>query len=71
VLNLAFDINVFNILESRGGSIASLILSKFGEATTAEISGLMAAGLVLFVVTLLVSTLAAYIVNKAQPWRKL
>jgi phosphate transport system permease protein len=71
VLNLAFDINLFNVLESRGGSIASLILSKFGEATTAEISGLMAAGLVLFVVTLLVSTLAAYIVNKAQPWRKL
>ena len=31
---------------------------------------LMAAGVVLFVVTLLINFAAGYIVNKAQPWRK-
>lgn len=71
VLNLIFKVNWFNIIENQGGSVASMILSKFGEASDAEISGLMAAGLVLFVVTLLVNWVAAYIVNKAQPWRKL
>lgn len=70
VLSLIFKINWFNILENQGGSVASMILSKFGEAGDSEISGLMAAGLVLFVVTLLVNWIAAYIVNKAQPWRK-
>jgi phosphate transport system permease protein len=71
VLNLIFeDFNFFNILEPRGGSIASLILGKFGEAGPEEIAGLMAAGVVLFVVTLLINTLASYIVVKAQPWRK-
>ena len=71
VLNLIFEVNWFNIIEDKGGSVASMILSKFGEATDAELSGLMAAGLVLFVVTLLVNWIAAYIVNKAQPWRKI
>jgi phosphate transport system permease protein len=47
-----------------------MILSKFGEAGPAEIEALLASGLVLFVITLLVNWLAAFIVDKAQPWRK-
>jgi phosphate transport system permease protein len=70
VLNLSFDINWGQILENHGGSVASLILSKFGEATQQEIGGLMAAGLVLFIITLLVNWIAAWIVNLAQPWRR-
>lgn len=70
VLNLSFDVNWFGVLEDRGGSIASMILSKFGEAGPLEVSGLMAAGVVLFVVTLFVNSLASFIVAKAQPWRK-
>ena len=70
VLNLSFDINWGQILENKGGSVASLILAKFGEATDAEIGGLMAAGLMLFIITLLVNWIAAAIVAKAQPWRK-
>jgi phosphate transport system permease protein len=70
VLNLVFDINWFSVLEDKGGSIASMILSKFGEAGQEEVAGLMAAGVVLFVVTLLVNMLASYIVAKAQPWRR-
>lgn len=70
VLQLSFNINFFNILESRGGAVASWILARFGEASTVEFHGLMAAGLVIFLVTLLVNTLASIIVNRAQPWRK-
>ena len=70
VLNLVFDINWFGVLEDKGGSVASMILSKFGEAGQDEVAGLMAAGVVLFVVTLFVNMIASYIVAKAQPWRK-
>jgi phosphate transport system permease protein len=70
VLNLAFDINWGNVLQAKGGSVASMIISKFGEANPDEISALMAAGLVLFVFTLIINSIASYIVAKAQPWRK-
>jgi phosphate transport system permease protein len=71
VLNLSYDeVNWLNILEPQGGAIASLILSKFGEATNDEISALLAAGVVLFVFTLIINAIASYIVAKAQPWRK-
>ena len=70
VLNIVFDINWYRILESQGGSIASMIISKFGEAGPEEVGGLMAAGVVLFVFTLIINALASYIVAKAQPWRK-
>lgn len=70
VLNLVFEVNWFNILEDQGGSIASMILAKFGEAGQEEVAGLMAAGVVLFVVTLVVNMVASFIVAKAQPWRK-
>jgi phosphate transport system permease protein len=69
VLNLIFDdFNWFRIISPEGGAIASLILSKFGEASDTEISALLAAGVVLFVVTLLINTIASFIVAKAQPW---
>lgn len=70
VLNLVFDINWGDIVAPKGGSVASMILAKFGEATAEELNALMASGLVLFIVTLLVNWLAAWIVAKAQPWRK-
>lgn len=70
VLNLVFEVNWFNILEDQGGSVASMILAKFGEAGQEEVAGLMAAGVVLFVVTLFVNMIASFIVAKAQPWRK-
>lgn len=70
VLNLVFDYNWINILDAKGGSVASMIMSKFGEAGPSEVAGLMAAGVVLFVVTLIVNSLASYIVAKAQPWRR-
>lgn len=62
VLNLVYDIN-WKVLASAGGSVASMIVNKFGEATEFEIQGLMAAGLVLFVLTLFVNLLADFIVR--------
>lgn len=64
-LNLVFEVN-FKILASAGGNVASLIATKFGEASAYEIKGLMAAGLVLFLVTLAVNFMATVIVNRAR-----
>jgi len=64
-LNLVFEVN-FKILASAGGNVASLIANKFGEATAYEIKGLMAAGLVLFLVTLAVNFLASVIVSRSR-----
>jgi phosphate transport system permease protein len=65
VLNLVFKVN-FQILSSAGGNVASLIATRFGEATPYELKALMAAGLVLFLLTLLVNAIATLIVNKAR-----
>ena len=62
VLNLIYQVN-WHILASAGGSVASMIVNKFGEATTFEVQGLMAAGLVLFLLTLLVNYLADLVVR--------
>jgi phosphate transport system permease protein len=47
-----------------------LILARFGEATPDEVEALLAAGVVLFIITLVINAIASYIVQKAQPWRK-
>jgi phosphate transport system permease protein len=52
------------VLLSAGGSVASMIVNKFGEANPDELKALMAAGFVLFVVTLLVNFVANAIINK-------
>ncbi|MTA32261.1 MAG: phosphate ABC transporter permease subunit PstC, partial [Actinobacteria bacterium] len=46
-----------------GGNVASLIIAKFGEASPYEIKALMAAGLVLFLLTLIVNAIANVIVK--------
>jgi phosphate transport system permease protein len=65
VLNIYFAPN-FQVLFSAGGNIASLIVSKFGEAGEYELRGLMAAGLVLFIVTLIVNFLSNAIVKRTS-----
>lgn len=63
VLNLVYDIRI-EILLSAGGSVASMIVNKFGEADAEELRALMAAGFVLFVVTLIVNFIANTIINR-------
>ena len=65
VLNLVFKVN-FQILASAGGNVASMIATRFGEAGPYELKGLMAAGLVLFVVTLMVNAAATAIVSRSR-----
>ena len=65
VLNIYFAPN-FQVLFSAGGNVASLIVSKFGEAGEYELRGLMAAGLVLFIVTLIVNFLSNAIVKRTS-----
>lgn len=63
VLNIVYQVN-WHILFSAGGNVASMILLKFGEASPYEIKALMAAGLVLFILTLIVNSLANLIVSR-------
>ena len=63
VLNIVFQIN-WHVLLGAGGNVASLIILKFGEANLYEIKGLMAAGLILFLLTLAVNFLADFIVKR-------
>jgi phosphate transport system permease protein len=63
VLNIVFDIRI-EVLLSAGGSVASMIVNKFGEANPEELKALMAAGFVLFLVTLLINFLANFIINR-------
>ena len=65
VLNLMYDIRI-EILLSAGGSVASMIVNKFGEADAPELRALMAAGFVLFIVTLVVNFIANYIITKTE-----
>ena len=55
-----------HILEQGSGSISALIATKFGEASGLEINGLIAAGLALFVLTLVVNLVARTIVARAR-----
>lgn len=62
VLNIVFQVN-WHILLGAGGNVASLIILKFSEAGDYEIKALMAAGLVLFLLTLAVNAIADVIVK--------
>lgn len=64
VLNIVYQIN-WQVLFGAGGNVASLILLKFGEAQPYEIKALMAAGLILFLLTLFVNFIADQIVAKS------
>jgi phosphate transport system permease protein len=54
----------WHVLETNGGSIAGWIATQFGEATEVGRSGLIAAGLALFILTLLVNAAARSIVAR-------
>lgn len=66
MLNLVFKYS-YQVLDSAGGNVASMIALKFGEATDKEISALIASGLVLFIITLIVNMIASSIVQRTTP----
>ena len=63
VLNVVYQIN-WQVLFGAGGNVASLILLKFGEAGPEEVNALMAAGLVLFLLTLTVNAISDVLIHK-------
>lgn len=65
IINLTFEIKV-RVLETGGITISSLIASKFEAATGTQLAALLAAGFVLFVITLVVNTLAAIVVGRSR-----
>ena len=64
VLNIVFKPN-WHILYGFGGNIASMIVQKWGEASLSESKALLAAGFVLFILTLLVNLAANAVVRRA------
>ena len=65
IISPAFN-NSSHILESGGNTIAALIAIKFPDSDSVAISALMAAGLVLFVLTLIINTIAASIISRSR-----
>ena len=65
VISLVFKANT-HVLELGAGSIAALIATRFGEADTIERSGLVAAGLALFLLTFAVNIGARRIVARTK-----
>jgi len=54
------------VLEIGAQTVSALIAGQFGEATGIQISALLTAGFVLFVITLVVNTLAAVVVSRSR-----
>ncbi len=66
IIELVYDIN-WHVLETGAGSIAAHVAVKFGEATDLERSGLIAAGLALFLLTFVVNLIARTITGRSAP----
>ncbi|MET7396709.1 phosphate ABC transporter permease subunit PstC [Dactylosporangium sp. NPDC005572] len=65
IISVAFDVKI-RILENGTITVSSLIANRFGEATAAQLSALLTAGFVLFVITVIVNTIAAIIVSRSR-----
>lgn len=60
-----FEIKV-RILENGSITVPSLIATRYGESVGIQLAGLLAAGLVLFVITLITNSVAAVIVTRSR-----
>ena len=65
IISVTFEPSI-GILQQGSNSIAALIALKFSESNDLGISALMAAGLVLFLTTLAVNTLASIVVSRSR-----
>jgi phosphate transport system permease protein len=63
VLNIVYKVN-WHILFGAGGNVASHIVLRWGEAGQYEVKALLAAGFILFVLTLIVNFLADFIIKR-------
>jgi phosphate transport system permease protein len=65
IINQVFTIKP-NILETGTATVSSTIAAQFGEATGIQLKALLTAGFVLFMITLVVNSLAAIVVNRSR-----
>lgn len=65
IISPSFDIKL-RPLEIGTNTISALIAGRFGEASDAQLSALLTAGLVLFLITLAINTLAATVVARSR-----
>jgi phosphate transport system permease protein len=65
IISPAFEIKL-RILEVGTGTVSALIADRFGDATSAQLSALLTAGFVLFVMTLGINTIAAIFVGRSR-----
>jgi len=65
IISPAFDLK-FRILEAGTETISALIAGNFGDASATQLSALLSAGFILFVMTLCVNTVAAIFVNRSR-----
>jgi phosphate transport system permease protein len=65
VITPIFGLN-WHVLQSGGNSVAAMIAAQWAYASTNQLSALMAAGLVLFAITLVVNSIAAVIINRSR-----
>jgi len=67
IISPTFDLHALtHVLQTGANSIAALIALRFSESNDFGISALMAAGLTLFVITLIVNAFAAVIVSRSR-----
>jgi phosphate transport system permease protein len=65
VVSPVFAIN-FHVLQTGSITIAALIAARFGESTPDQLSALLAAGFVLFAITLVVNMIAALFITRSR-----
>jgi phosphate transport system permease protein len=65
IISPAYEIK-FRVLEAGTQTVSALIAGNFGNATRAQLSALLTAGFVLFVITLGVNTIAATIIRRSR-----
>jgi phosphate transport system permease protein len=65
IINQVFEIKP-NVLQTGTATVSSTIAAQFGEATGIQLKALLTAGFVLFMITLVVNTLAAIVVNRSR-----
>ena len=65
IISPSFDLK-FRPLELGTDTVSALIASQFGEASPSQLKALLTAGFVLFVITLVINTLAAMVVARSR-----
>jgi phosphate transport system permease protein len=65
IISPTFDLK-FRPLEIGTNSVSSLIAGRFGDSSPAQLSALLTAGFVLFMITLIINTFAAMVVSRSR-----